>query len=193
REGWTYRAPWGSGRRRWGDEGVARRECGEEGSGEAAGQTVRLLRWHRSDGIETSQGGVDLRLRAEVLDHLDGHADVAEGLRDRPGGQDDVGILGPALGGDGVGGLDAQVRRPAAAVQALFGSPPQRSRTCSAGFCRTRLVPSPCPQTVRMSCREGSVSALGAVAMPAAESAGAPSVPPVGAGAWVLSAGCEAP
>src|SRR5690625_7022761 len=48
-----YRAPWGSGRRRWGDEGVARRGCGEEGSGEAAGQTVRLLKWHRSDGIET--------------------------------------------------------------------------------------------------------------------------------------------
>src|SRR5690625_5710318 len=82
-----YRAPWGSGRRRWGDEGVARRECGEEGSGEAAGQTVRLLKWHRSDGIETSQGGVDLRLRGEILDHLDGHTDVAEGLRDRPGGQ----------------------------------------------------------------------------------------------------------
>src|SRR5699024_938756 len=143
--------------------------------GEAAGQTVRLLKWHRSDGIETSQGGVDLRLRGEILDHLDGHTDVAEGLRDRPGGQDDVRILGPALGGDGVGGLDAQVRRPAPAVQDLFG-----------GVLQEQAGAQSVPQTVRMSCREGTVSALAAASMPAAESAGAPSVPPVGAGAWVL-------
>src|SRR5699024_2674525 len=74
-----------------------------------------------------------------------------------------------------------------------YGDQPQRPRTCSAACFRNRLVPSPFPQTVRMRCREGTVSALAAVSMPAAESAGAPSVPPVGAGAWVLSAGCAAP
>src|SRR5699024_3005741 len=74
-----------------------------------------------SDGVDATQGGVDLGLGGEVLDHLDRNAEVAKGLCDGAGGEDRVRVLGPALGGDGVGGLNVELGRPAPAVQDLLG------------------------------------------------------------------------
>src|SRR5690606_6331959 len=99
------------------DEDIHGGPPGDEGRG--AGERAGAAPADGSDGVDAAQGRVDLRLRGEVLDDLDAHPDLGQGVRDRAGGEDRIGVLRPALRRDGVRGLHVQVRGPAPAVQDL--------------------------------------------------------------------------